>query len=67
MEFVEVRVELTLDEYNNDKLVNDIIRMHSARLKDTIFDDDKVILVLMAPSTWRILLVQSVLEPYRYM
>ena len=67
MEFVEVRVELTLDEYNNDKLVNDVIRMYSARLKDTIFDDDKVILILIAPSTWQTLLMQSILEPYRYM
>lgn len=67
MDFVEVRVELTLDEYNNDKLVNNVIKMYSARLKDTIFDDDKVILILMAPSTWKILLMQSILGPYRYM
>ena len=66
MDFVEVRVELTLDEYNNDKLVKNVIRMHSARLKDTIFDDDKVILILIAPSTWRTLLAQSILGPYRY-
>ena len=65
MEFVEVRVELTLDEYN-DKLVNDIVRIHSGRLKDTVFDDDKVVLIISAPSTWKILLMQAILGPYRY-
>ena len=65
MDFVEVRVELTLDEYN-DKIVDSIVRTHSGKLKDTIFDDDKVVLIISAPSTWKILLMQSILGQYRY-
>ena len=65
MDFVEVRVELTLDEYN-DKIVDSIVKTHSGKLKDTIFDDDKVVLIISAPSTWKILLMQSILGPYRY-
>ena len=66
MEFVEIRHIISIKEYDENR-ANDIVRMYSGRLKDTVFTDDTVILIISAPSTWWVCLIQPLLEPYRYM
>lgn len=66
MEFVEIRHIISIKEYNENS-VNDIVRMYSGKLKDTVFTDDAVIFIIIAPSTWRVCLIQPILEMYRYM
>ena len=66
MDFVEIRYEMPIEEYGEEK-INDILRFYSGKLKDTIFTDSNVILIISAPSTWWIIMVQSLLAPYRYM
>lgn len=66
MGFEEIRYEMSIKEYN-DRKVKEICRIYSASLKEVIMDDDKVILVMKAPTSWRYILLQSILGPYRYM
>jgi hypothetical protein len=66
MGFEEIRYEIDIKEYN-DRKVEEICRIHSASLKEVIMDDNKVTLVMKAPTSWRYILLQSILEPYRYM
>ena len=66
MEFVRIEHSIPIEEYNETH-VNRIVNMYSGQLVDTIFDDNKVTLVIVAPSTWRTIMMNNVLLPYRYM
>ena len=66
MGFEEIRYEMSIKEYN-DRKVKEICRIHSASLKEVIMDDEKVILVMKAPTSCRFILLQSILQPLRYM
>lgn len=67
MEFVEIKHEIPIDEYD-DKRVDRILKYYGGGyLKDVIFTDSTAILIISAPSSWWLGLIQSVLEPYRYM
>ena len=65
MEFVRIEHSIPIKEYN-EAHVNRIVNMYSGQLVDTIFDDDTVTLVIFAPSTWRTIMMNNVLLPYRY-
>jgi len=66
MEFVRIEHSIPIEEYNETR-VDRIVNMYSGQLADTIFDDDTVTLVIFAPSTWRTIMMNKVLLPYRYM
>ena len=66
MEFVEIKREIPIEEYNEQN-VDRILTYYGGYLKDVIFTDTTAILVISAPSSWWVGLMQSILEPYRYM
>lgn len=65
MEFVRIEHSIPIKEYN-EAHVNRIVNMYSGQLADTIFDDDTVTLVIFAPLTWKTIMLNNVLLPYRY-
>lgn len=68
MELVTIEKHLSKEEY--ERMTKDdirrLVRFYSGTLTDIVRKDDEVILIIAAPSTWRYLLLHSLLIPYRY-
>ena len=68
MELVTIEKHLSKEEYERmtKKDIQRLVRSYSGTLTDIVHKDDEVILIILAPSTWRYLLLHSLLIPYRY-
>ena len=68
METVLIKHEIEKERYNNmsDDTILSIVRTYSGRLINIEDKGDVIVLHIIAPSTWRICLLNNILLPYRY-
>jgi len=65
MDFVTIQYRINLNELTN-KNVERICRYYSGTLNDIVLNDDEAILIIVAPSSWRTIILNELLLPYRY-
>lgn len=68
METVTIRFRIPLDKWAKmtEKEISRIVVFHSGQLYDATCDGNFVELVILAPSTWKTILLQKYLSGYRY-
>ena len=68
MEIELISIEMTLEEYNNLTFVdlNRLASLYSGHVQNIILDDESAKVIIAAPSTWRFILINQVVLPYRF-
>lgn len=68
MQLVLIAINMSLQEYNSmsEDDLNRFARLYSGRVKTIILDDTSAKLVIEAPSTWRNILLNNLMLPYRF-
>jgi len=68
METIIVKYRIPLDKWAkmNENEISRIVSLHCGLLYDATCDGAFVELVILAPSTWRCILLQNFLGAYRY-
>ncbi len=68
METILIKHNISNNDFNRmaKKDINKIVNFYSGRLVRIEQSDDKIILIISAPSTWKYILMNSMLLPYRF-
>lgn len=68
MEMVLVKYEIEKDKYDkmSKTAIENIVRWHSGRLINIEQKDNVAVLYMFCPSTWRLIIMNQLLLPYRY-